>query len=102
MRAIGAALLVLIACRAPSSPTPSPQDATPPVDAGPLDAACERLRALGCPEGQPTPAGRACSDHLRDLDALVPVPAACLAAAKSKDAARACGDDSTTRVRCLP
>lgn len=51
--------------------------------------ACERLRALGCPEGRHAD----CDDVMARADArhLTIVPAACIAAAPDRESVRACG-----------
>ena len=44
---------------APIAPPPDATDAMPRPS---CQAACGRLKAMGCPEGNPTPAGRPCED----------------------------------------
>jgi hypothetical protein len=104
------ALLIAAQCRTASPPSPVPTPTPlPVVDAGPLpmggsapvlDAspepaidpgvrlACDKLAALGCPEGR---AG--CTTVLQHAVTAHPtsVPLACMVAAQDKAAMRACG-----------
>ena len=55
-----------------------------------VPAVCTKLRALGCPEGQPTTAGAACETWIpRYVDAGM-VDGACICAADSVAAVRGC------------
>jgi hypothetical protein len=88
MRSFILALTIALTSCATPSPTPDP----PP---GPdiYGAACANLAAVGCPEGSRDNCAevmqQAQEAHLTDLHPT------CLAAAKTQDAARACGS-----VRC--
>lgn len=88
--------LVLLACHVPAPvDAPSGYDGS---DGGSCQAACASLSGAGCPEGLPTEAGTSCESFCdQAMDAgFVRLPLACVSAASSKDAIRACG------VRCLP
>jgi hypothetical protein len=76
-----AAVVLLIDCRT-TTPTPIP------VDAGTITAACANLAKLGCPEG-----GTSCVATIQHASSagVTDLKPACLAAATSQDAARACG-----------
>ena len=83
-----------------AGPTPPPAPSPPPlvvVDAGPTPQpdwapgvrdACLNITAIGCTEG-----GTSCAGALQKAAAkrLTNVPLACLSAARSKAAVRACG-----------
>lgn len=75
--ALGAAFVVACSgCQPQPQPAPIPEpvpvvvvDAGPPLDASRLDIcakACRNLRAHGCPDGQPTPAGTPCETVCRE------------------------------------
>lgn len=51
------AIFLLTASSCPPTPTPHP-----PEDTDKCPAACERLRELGCPEGEPLEDGTTCED----------------------------------------
>jgi len=78
-----AAFLTLAAtCGPPPPPTPpAPSEA----QCGPV---CSRWRAMGCPEGQPTPDGEPCEAVCTAWAQYWPL--ACYAAAPSCDAMEAC------------
>ena len=59
--------------------------------------ACERLRAVGCPEGMPNARGTSCYRVIVRAARLQRLPLSCIASAGSQDAVRACGF-----VRCKP
>ncbi len=67
--------LLVVSC----GPAPAPQPPTPSV--ADCSTACAHLRALGCPDGQPTPAGTSCEAVCEDTVAsgLVRLDVACLA-----------------------
>jgi hypothetical protein len=78
-------------------PTPAVADAAPQPDAAKVDIyarACRNLRALHCPDGDPTPAGASCETVMRTVNGTgaATVAATCIAAAKS------CADEA----RCVP
>lgn len=82
MRLLVAVALALTACELPP---PQP----PTVDG--CAAACENLRRLGCPEGQPTDAGESCEQVCDNAQASpAPLPTACVARAASCDEAAQC------------
>lgn len=76
-----AAVVLLANCQA-TAPTPIP------VDAGTVAAACANLAKLGCPEG-----GASCVATIQHASSVgvTDLKPACLAAAMSQAAARACG-----------
>lgn len=81
--------LILGAC---NTPNPPPPRVLPNGEKATCAGACERLRELGCEEGEPTPDGDTCEDVC--FNALN-VPAArldvaCLQTAPSCEAARNC------------
>jgi hypothetical protein len=92
--ALGAAL----ACYDPKDPHLPPVEPDYPraseIDAGEV---CAHLRALGCPEGSPTPGGRPCEAALTSARRLLPYPEGCWLDAGTVDAAVACGG-----LRCVP
>ena len=107
--ALPVALACLMACYAPSVAPPLAPSVEPAPAGGVEDgadgdypvctAACVRLRALRCPEGQPEPGGKTCTRLCVDAErsrkfALKP---GCVSVAMTVDAVRACGS-----VRCLP
>lgn len=102
--AIVLALLALsCACSAPAKDAPP----APPSGEGagtPIGDACANLRRIPCAEGFPNArTGRTCFEMLSKVAELATVPTDCLAAAKSSDEVRACGEaNSAVRVRCLP
>lgn len=60
------------------TPPPAPDGAVAldveyPDSADPCDHACVKLRALGCREGNPTPAGVTCENFCRALQASGPI-----------------------------
>jgi hypothetical protein len=84
----------------PTAPVPPPvADAGPAADAARGDAcskACAHLRALGCPDGQPTAAGSSCetvcrSDRSKLEARLTAAYLGCLASVK------ACADEVLCR-----
>jgi hypothetical protein len=96
MRRLSIALLLLAAaCARPLPPAPVPPDAADAArasDAMPPDptgctAACANLQRLGCPEGIAANCVATCQHGLQ----ITNMNTACLAAAGSPDAARACG-----------
>lgn len=89
-----AALIIasLAAAECPPMPPPHPVgDAAP--DRGSCVLACATLRSLGCREGLAANCVATC-DHV-ESSRLTELHPGCLAAATSKEAARACGS-----VRC--
>lgn len=75
---------------------------TPPAPTNPTDempatpeGACAHLAELGCPEAKTTPDGVSCPMVVRVAGRLADMKLACIAAAPSQDAVRACGT-----VRC--
>lgn len=97
--ALGVTLTVhAIACCTPAvSPAPVDRDGRGTA----LGKACEHLRALGCPEGQPNRRGRTCFETMTSAAKVAPVPDACLHDAPTQDAVRSCGTVDTVRVRCF-
>lgn len=92
--------LVLVACGSPAKRVNAPVDELPPpnpiVAATEEDArACAVVASLGCPEAAMCLGvmSVARTDHIT-------VPSACLAAAKTVDALRKCGDASTLTFDC--
>lgn len=86
-----AVLTVCAGCRC-ARPLPTPDIGPEPAfdDAGvALDdvrLACRHLRALGCPDGQPTPAGASCEEVMRaSLPPVGGVDPKCIARAKTCD-----------------
>lgn len=76
-----------IACTTLPHPEPAPAD-EPTVE-----AACQRLRDIGCEAGEPTPDGATCEQWMSALNDL-PGPSqdlACIASASTCEAADACG-----------
>jgi len=81
--------LALTACPGPEPVRPHPPDPAPAPEA--CDAACDKWRQLGCPEGQPTPNGASCEDVCRNAEesgATVLNPACVLSAPTCEDARR--------------
>ena len=78
---------LVVAC--PSSDLPPEPPHTETVSPA---AACARLRALGCPEGDD-----ACEGTITRMSRLVAPNTGCIADAATVDAVRWCGT-----VRCLP
>ena len=84
-----ALLLALLSCSPAVTTDPTPDDGVDRVCA----KACANLRRLDCPEGDAPDGGRSCesvceqarASHRIDLKPL------CLASAKTREAARACG-----------
>ena len=78
--------LTLVGCTAVDVPH------RPPADPSGCPAACERLRELGCPEGDPTPEGAPCEAVCREVQAsqLGVIDTQCLIAAPSCAAAGEC------------
>lgn len=84
--------VVAFAC-APAAVTPKPIEHTAQTPQG---RACETLKALGCPEGSPSRSGLTCVEAWVKLEELRDMPSACVEAAQTVAAVRACGG-----VRCL-
>lgn len=96
----GTMLLVIgAACSSPVAPEVPMQTDRDGIGS-PLGDACANLRRVGCTEGFPAN-GKTCFEHLTARTVLVDVPAACLINSVDRQDARACGTDSTLRVRCL-
>lgn len=82
----------------PPSPWDSSTDAAPPdeeVDAAahtPCYLACQRLKALGCQEAQPTAAGATCTQVCSNVQSsgVVSMNPECVARAESCSIARKC------------
>ena len=82
----------------PPSPWDSAHDAAPPdedVDAAahtPCYQACQRLKALGCPEAEPTAAGATCTQVCTNAETsgVVSFNPTCVARAQSCSLARRC------------
>ena len=94
-----AATMLLIACLGSCRPAVQPPPDVDDADAedarvSPCARACERLHALGCPEGEPSRNGTSCLDVCRTAGVLVNAP--CVARAPTIDAIHACN------VRCAP
>ena len=72
--------LALSACTV-QPPLPGPVEPEPAPNPSGCAAACERLRALSCPEGGETPAGATCEDvcHAVEESGLTTLDPACLA-----------------------
>lgn len=87
-------LLLLGAACAPIPPLPpSDPDYGPrgPGDGLGCPATCSRLRALGCVEGEPSPEkGVPCESFCHETDVVEAWDHACIQAAETCDAARAC------------
>lgn len=82
--------LFLAGCtRCQPLPNPDPEPIPPPaaVDGGApitVEGVCERLRSLGCEEGEPTPAGAPCEKWLAStLEAGLDLHLECLAVVTS-------------------
>lgn len=97
-RHLGFASLILLVVSCTKQPPPDKPDAPIVVadagsDAAPKPAlpaceqACARMAELGCKEGQPTPAGKACKDWLCEAEKaeIIDFSLACLAKIKSCD-----------------
>lgn len=82
------AISILVGCTPPAA---DPSDAMPATPEG----ACAALAALGCPEAKTTPDGVSCPMVVRVAGRLADMRLACIVAAPSQDAVRACGT-----VRC--
>jgi hypothetical protein len=105
-------LASLVACPAQPVtpvPVPAPVDGGDPQDGGadtdglssPAGKACERLRAVGCPEGDPDPRTRkTCYQRLQSEAELTTIPYECVRNAKDAEAVRSCGTKATLRFRC--
>lgn len=65
-----------------------------------LGEACAKLRALGCPEGEPDGL-RTCYQHLLFVSAVFEVPSACVRLAPDVATLRACRGPEDVRFRCL-
>ncbi len=63
------------------------------VRPSPCERACAALAAVGCREGSPTPAGHSCAEVCQSTESIpgLDLPTACLAKAKTKSEAKACG-----------
>jgi hypothetical protein len=88
------ALLFLAACTPPNG-APDASVPPPPAQPGPppspqAQAACDAVKAAGCPEGA-SPTCAAVVTRVVALDAGFSVSLACLAAAKTPAQVRACG-----------
>lgn len=90
------AVLALVVCGCCAAPPPAPDVGPAPLhvsDSGPTGChtACVNLAALGCPEG-----GASCDLTCVHVVAsgLTDLRVDCLTAAKTKEAARACGSVS--------
>jgi len=69
MRSPVIALLALLSACLASPPDPPAPPLPPPV-AG-CTRACDRLRELGCPAGEPTPDGVPCENVCAELESLI-------------------------------
>ena len=72
--------------------TPLPEPPVPAPSSG-CDRACARLRALGCEDAEPTPAGAPCEDVCSNASApdySPGWPVDCIASSSSCDAAHDC------------
>lgn len=75
---------------------PPAPPATPPASAKTTAGrACDALRRLQCPEGEPTRSGASCEQVWAKAEELQPMPAECVATAATIEQVRACG-----LVRC--
>lgn len=96
------AVLIAAGCYDASKPLPPhfPDYPAPAPFGTELDrtcaAACERLRALGCPEGSGSLGGEPCTVTCARASSLRPLPAACWAEAGTTADAKACG-----ALRCI-
>ena len=83
----------------PPSPWDNPSDAQPqPEDVDgaahtPCYLACQKLKALGCPEAKPTAAGATCVQVCTNIESsgVVTMGPECVAKAESCSIAKACG-----------
>jgi hypothetical protein len=83
MRALLALLLLTSACASTTRPYPRTDDA--------CGLACEHARALGCPEGDPTPRGISCGEVCRNAASIgVDIGTACISAAPDCAAVARC------------
>lgn len=88
-----AAVLGVIGCGA--FPLPPPEPAPDPSDESGCAAGCEALRALGCPDGDPTPEGDTCEAVCDNaVQNKIPIPTACWSESESCDQATACSEDA--------
>ena len=62
---------------------------SPPQPRGDVAGACAQLRTLGCPAGQPSPAGKPC-EMVLGASAISSARVACVSAAPDCPAAEAC------------
>lgn len=87
------AAIMLTACPAPPE---APSEREGPGT--PLGSACTNLRSLRCPEGENTPGGKTCFEHLSASFAAIPID--CVVRARTVEDVRACGGPDTLRFRC--
>ena len=82
--------VVALACERgqPAEPLDDDIDACKP--------ACDKLRTLGCPEGQPNLRGQTCERSCASAIAMRPLPLVCWAEAQNVVAAKTCGS-----LRCV-
>lgn len=80
--------VLMVGCSASPPPHPSPEPPAPEA----CVVACERLQELGCPEGDPTPAGASCVEVCRatETSGLVTLRPACVARIQSCEAIEGC------------
>lgn len=82
-------LPLLTACPTPAPTQPQSSAKTP------AGRACDVLRRLKCPEGEPTRSGASCEQVWAKAEELQAMPAECVATAATLEQVRACG-----LVRC--
>lgn len=85
------ATILCIAGQISCTTLPSPEP--PPSGEPTVEAACERLRDIGCEAGEPTPDGATCEEWMSALNDLpgTDQDLACIASASTCEAADACG-----------
>ena len=91
-----AILFLLAACTPTTAPLIEPETVIVGIDGGDptCSGACTNLRALGCPEGNPSPGGVPCETICANAQSLIDLR--CVSSAKSTAAVATCG------VRCVP
>jgi hypothetical protein len=70
-------------CSNPGPPTPIDPEPRPPATAS-CASMCDRMRSLGCEEGEPTEGGASCEMYCENAQASPsPLPVACMTQVRS-------------------